>query len=96
METKICTKCKKNKELSHFNKSSNSKYGYIYWCKSCIKDINKLRNKINQEQNKEYWKSYYQNNKEKVYQSVLNSRKNNFDNWKNQKNEYRKNRYKNE
>jgi hypothetical protein len=35
---KTCSKCKKNKNYSDFNKQSSSKDGYGSWCKQCQKD----------------------------------------------------------
>ena len=35
METKICSKCKEEKELVHFNKRINSKDGHRFECKLC-------------------------------------------------------------
>ena len=37
METKICTKCGKEKSLIDFGKSKNTKDGLNYWCKECTK-----------------------------------------------------------
>ena len=35
MTTKICTKCKIEKELKNFNRQARSKDGYQQWCKKC-------------------------------------------------------------
>ena len=37
MTTKICTKCKIEKDTSEFNKSSYTKNGMQCWCKDCLK-----------------------------------------------------------
>lgn len=42
---KTCSKCKKNKNYSDFNKQSTSKDGHGSWCKQCQKDSYKA-NKI--------------------------------------------------
>jgi len=36
MITKICTKCKKEKPLSEFNKQEGGKYGVRGQCKKCF------------------------------------------------------------
>lgn len=36
MKNKICSKCKLQKELIAFNKSSQSPDGHQYWCKTCV------------------------------------------------------------
>ncbi len=51
MTTKICTKCKKEKELSKFSKQQKGKFGVRTLCKEC--------------QNK-YFKNYYINNEKKL------------------------------
>ncbi len=43
METKICSKCKEEKELTKFSKSKSCKTGYSYWCNSCKKTYSKNR-----------------------------------------------------
>ncbi len=35
---KLCSKCKKRKDESEFNKNSNSKDGMQYWCKKCKRE----------------------------------------------------------
>jgi hypothetical protein len=43
MKTKTCTKCRKEKELAEFSKSSRIRSGYITQCKGCQKAYNKAR-----------------------------------------------------
>ena len=43
METKICSKCKQEKPLEEFNKSSTSADGLQYVCKECMAVYNKQR-----------------------------------------------------
>jgi len=52
MLTKVCTKCKKEKELSEFNYHPTCKYNKNSKCKTC---------------EKEYKLKYKQNNKDKIY-----------------------------
>lgn len=78
METKICSKCKIEKEITCFHKCSNSKDGHKSICKECIKidnrkyvesnkDIIKEKSKILRLKNKklysEHKKIYYIKNK---------------------------------
>src|ERR1039457_1664515 len=50
-KTKVCTKCKEEKEITEFGKSSKSKDGTYSLCRIC---------------NNERTKEYYKNNKEKI------------------------------
>lgn len=45
---KICSKCKKEKEVNNFNKRRDTKDGLNFWCKLCQRNTNK---------------KYYKNNK---------------------------------
>ena len=66
MKTKVCTKCKVEKELSEFHKSKNGKYGVNSRCKVCIKKYDKERNEEYlqrpevKKRQKEYQKEYSQ------------------------------------
>jgi flagellar biosynthesis GTPase FlhF len=62
MEKKVCSKCKEEKEVCEFSKSSNRKDGYQSQCKNCKKEW-KLNNR---EHVLEYNKNYNQKNKEKL------------------------------
>lgn len=62
METKICTKCHIEKNISEFYKSG--KY-YNSICKKCKIKYNCLHAK-NNEKIKKYQKQYRQNNKQKI------------------------------
>jgi hypothetical protein len=58
METKKCSKCKEEKELSKFNFRKDTKDGFSYWCRCCQKIINfERKDKI-----KSITKNYYNNN----------------------------------
>jgi len=37
MKTKKCSKCKHGKFISEFCKNKNTKDGFQYWCKSCMR-----------------------------------------------------------
>ena len=55
MQTKICSKCKKEKSIELFSKNKSKKSGYSCECKECHKIIRK---------------KYYDNNKEKEINRV--------------------------
>ena len=97
--TKICTKCKVEKEFREFHKHKTAKYGLNLQCKSCKKESyekNKentlLKSKEYYKNNKdkiiEYSKKQYENNKDKI----LVNRKQNID--KEKKASYSKKYYK--
>lgn len=61
-ETKICSKCKKRKSFSEFNKNKSKKDGYHNWCKDCRKKYRQSHKK----EIKEYKKKYYQDHIEEI------------------------------
>lgn len=69
METKICRKCKEEKELSEFSKDKSRKDGLYCYCKKCKsgyktnKETLNLWYQKNKESNKEKRKIYYQANR---------------------------------
>ena len=82
METKVCSKCNKEKEICEFYKRKESKDGYRSDCKKCklktgqnwrnenkekIKENGKSWRELNKERIKENGKSWRELNKEKVY-----------------------------
>ena len=62
METKICSKCKEDKNICEFNKSPSNKDGLVSFCKKCRR-INYLNNKEKVLKQTKLWKV---NNKEKL------------------------------
>lgn len=75
--TKVCTKCKVEKSLSEFHKSTRD--GYRSQCKPCKKDSDRRWRNDNKEKdlgikkkwrkkNEEYSSKYYEDNKEKISQ----------------------------
>jgi hypothetical protein len=79
---KTCHRCKKDQDISCFNKDSKSKDGFKASCKKCISSYNKkytFKNRIKlreqtkqwREQNKEhadsYMLNYQEKNKDKIY-----------------------------
>ncbi len=67
METKICSKCKVEKEITDFPKDKNRPDGYYVYCKEC----RKVSYQLNFQKIKEKSKLYYYNTKEKKYDSIL-------------------------
>jgi hypothetical protein len=81
VETKICSKCKEEKDICEFGKDSSRKGGLSYLCKECLikksktyKELNKgkvlesycLYRTNNKTKMKKSRKEYINNNKEKV------------------------------
>lgn len=79
--TKICTKCEVEKDLSEFGKCKKSKDGHMARCKICRREDCKIYHELNREKkalrSKKYrlenkdklskkGKEYYKNNKEKI------------------------------
>lgn len=86
MKTKKCSKCKVEKEVCEFRKSSKMKSGYQSECKLCAKlryhlnrEENLLKKKIytlkNKEKKSEYDKKYRLINKDKKNEYIRNYRK---------------------
>lgn len=63
---KICTKCKKSKELSDFNKCSATKDGLHQQCKECVRNRYNTYYQKTLEKRKESRKKYYVKNIEKM------------------------------
>lgn len=55
---KICTKCKKEKELTEFTKLKTSKDGFYSWCKECKKDYDVKYRQTDKIQNLYHSKEY--------------------------------------
>lgn len=49
IDKKVCSKCKKNKPFSEFNKSKNSKFGLHHYCRKCVSLCRKNRYEHNTE-----------------------------------------------
>jgi len=94
MESKICTKCKIEKELCEFNKNSQKEDGHSLYCKECRKVYSKKYRELNhkkllkssadfREKNpikvKESKKEYYNKNRDKINEKNKNYRLNNID-----------------
>jgi len=82
MQTKICTKCKVEKELSEFNKHKDTKFGVSSICRICAKKY--------YFQNLDKYKIYHQNGKENRYKTTKIWREKNKEKIAKQRKEYRK------
>jgi 5-methylcytosine-specific restriction endonuclease McrA len=80
MTTKICSKCKQEKQLSEFQPDKSKKSGYKSQCKECIKN-NFSRQK--------YLKEYRENNKDYFREKHAEYRERNREKLKTQAREYR-------
>lgn len=63
--TKICTKCKIEKDTFDFYKIKAYKDGYCTWCKDCKIKYNKKYRQNNKEKIKEYRGNYYKEQRKK-------------------------------
>ena len=66
METKICGKCKTQKELSEFYKNKKKKDGLNGYCKSCFLIVSKEHRVKNDKKEKDRHSKYRLENKEKI------------------------------
>ena len=65
METKICGRCKEEKEITYFGLNKKTKSGYKSTCNECRKLESKIYREKYPEKRKKTLEVYYQNNKEK-------------------------------
>lgn len=72
METKICSKCKEEKELTEFGRYRKGNCGYLSICKKCIALYKKKYNEKNFERLKNHMKEYGEKNSEKLKDQAKN------------------------
>ena len=77
METKICSKCKEEKEVCEFNKRNNSKDTLQSWCKICLTEYKKKYYRDNFENSQNYHKKYYKKNVDKITERTKKYREDN-------------------
>ena len=65
METKICGRCREEKEITCFGLNKKTKSGYRSTCNECRKLESKIYREKYPEKRKQTLEVYYQNNKEK-------------------------------
>lgn len=71
--SKICSKCKAEKDLLEFHKRSKSEDGFASWCKECNKNARKASYKKEPSVQKGLARKTVLRNKEYIYQKLLNS-----------------------
>lgn len=81
IQTKQCTKCKIEKELTEFHKSKLAKYGVDHRCKKCIADRDRQYYQENKQHKNAYDKQYNKQHKEqsKQYRTANKARKAEYD-----------------
>jgi hypothetical protein len=79
MKRKVCSKCKVDKEICEFHKSSRSNDGFRGQCKECRKVDTKLYYQNNSNKLKEKSSKYRLNNPEKIKEGLRNYRLKNLD-----------------
>ena len=77
LKTKICSKCKKNKNITEFRKikTQNGKYRLYYYCNDCEKEYKKEYNKKYWQEKKEYFNNYKQEHREEILKYKREHRK---------------------
>jgi hypothetical protein len=75
MEKKVCSKCKKEKEVCEFGKRKNSNDGYNQECKCCRNEYFKKYRQTND--TKKYKIKYFEKNKDKINESNRKRREDN-------------------
>jgi hypothetical protein len=66
MKTKICSKCKIEKDISEFHKDKGQLSGLACSCKECHSKFNRNRNLNNKEIRSKKHREYYLKNREKI------------------------------
>jgi len=66
MQTKVCSKCGKEKPLSEFHKDKVQVSGLACRCKDCKKEYNRIRNSFNKEQRSKKSREYYLKHRNKI------------------------------
>jgi hypothetical protein len=79
METKVCSKCQKEKEICEFRKRKGSKDGLRTECKECSYSVWKKYRDINSEKISNKKKNNYISNQEKILDRVKKYREENID-----------------
>jgi hypothetical protein len=62
---KICTRCKELKGIAEYNKAASKEDGFDHKCRSCAREMNRIRYQDKKEAIKQQVREWRQNNKEK-------------------------------
>lgn len=92
MNTKICSKCNKEKYTNDFHKCKNNKDGLYTYCRQCKKQDDQKYNDKNKTKILERHKEYYQENKERISEQKREYQKRTADKRRQYKREYEKQR----
>ena len=90
MQTKICSKCKEEKEVCEFNIRKNRKSGFTSQCKLCICENAKKYREINSDLIKSRKKLYHNKNREEINKKAKEWREKNLEKTLQQKKDYYK------
>lgn len=74
--TKICSKCREEKDLNEFRRSNSGTYGRVCYCKVCQNKINKALYIANREKRLKQVKEWNNKNYDKTLWYKEKSRKN--------------------
>jgi hypothetical protein len=77
MKTKICGKCKEERDICFFGRDKKTKDGLKWSCNECRKLESKLYRENNKEKRSETLKKFYEKNKEKELLRFKTYRENN-------------------
>ena len=77
LETKICTKCNCEKEITEFGKNKYSKDSLQHYCKQCRNSIEKIKRQNPDSNHKEILRKSYKKHKEKRIQEKAEYRESN-------------------
>lgn len=91
--TKVCSKCKEEKDVSEFYKDKKYKDGLYCWCKECNKKRSKHYRQDHKEEEKQYNKQYKREHKEEISKQKKQynqDHKEEINQWQKQYNEKRK------
>lgn len=92
MNTKICSKCNKEKHTNDFHKCKNNKDGLYTYCRQCKKQDDQKYNDKNKTKILERHKEYYQENKERISEQKREYQQRTADKRRQYKREYEKQR----
>lgn len=96
MVTKICGRCKLEKNVDMFGHSAKNKTGLRSTCNDCRKIESKIYREKNKEKRKNTIRKYYNNNKELLSKKQKEYKEKNYEKWKRIKiNSFHKNKKKN-
>lgn len=73
MQTKICSRCKKELPISKFPKHKRSRDGLGAWCKECHREYNKVYQRTHRKESCRRVRKWRRRNKEKINRRIRES-----------------------